>query len=81
MTWVGATYHGRVIPRMQLDIIHVACMALSISGVPIIGLANILATDMLIFTVSVIGTANQGTDTSTDYSTCEINTCQEACCC
>ena len=34
------------------------------------GSANISATDMLIFTVSVIGTANPG---STDYSAWKIN--------
>ena len=38
-------------------------------GIPIIGSADILATDMLIFTVSVIGTDDQ----KSRYSACKIN--------
>ena len=43
-----------------------------IRGVPIIGSTDILATDRVIFTTSVIGTIiTQPADINTDYSACE----------
>ena len=42
-------------------------------GVPIIGTADISGADMLIFTVSVIGTDNQRCRCKCRYSACKIN--------
>ena len=42
-------------------------------GVPIIGIANISAANMLIFTVLVIGTDNQRSQYKCQYSACKIN--------
>ena len=48
------------------------CLCICIRDVPIIGLAIILAADILFFTVSVIGTACTRTDISTDNSACKL---------
>ena len=48
-------------------------MGLMIRGAPIIGSADISATNMVIFIISVIGTTHYLlADINTDYSACEI---------
>ena len=47
-------------------------LCICIRDVPIIGLATILAADMLFFTISVISTACTRTNISTNYSACKL---------
>ena len=52
---------------------HITPLVINSRGVPIIGSANISATDRAIFTILVIGTTiTQLADMNTDYSACEI---------